>query len=197
MPVDLFARRIGAASLFLLAAGCAHVPSVHMPSLHMPSVSMPWHRTTIVGPTDATIAGVELAANSTDVSYAKLAPNRAQSAAVQDYAARMLTDHSAIDRSMRELLDAIRLDGEESPVSLAYRDVSTAKRAQLRASAGRVFDSAYVNNDVAFHTQLVGLLDKQLVPKAQNPQLRQALASIFTAEVAHLAHAQRVQAGLR
>ncbi len=192
MHIELIARRVGAASLFLLAAGCAHRPSMHMPSLHMP-----WSHSTQTGPTDATIAGVELAANSTDVSYAKLAEPRAQSVAVQDYAARMLTDHSAIDRSMRELLDAIRLDGEESPVSLAYRDESTAKRAQLRASAGRAFDSVYISNDVAFHVRLVDLLDKQLVPNAHNPQLHQALASIYTAEVAHLAHAQRVQAGLR
>ncbi len=192
MPIGLIARRVGAASLLLLAVGCAHRPSMHLPSVHMP-----WDRPARTGPTDATIAGVELAANSTDMSYARLAPNRAQSAAVQDYAARMLTDHSAIDRSMRELLDAIRLDGEESPVSLAYRDESTAKRAQLRASAGRTFDSAYINNDVAFHARLIDLLDKQLVPNAHNPQLRQALASIYTAEVAHLSHAERVQAGLR
>jgi putative membrane protein len=184
MHIELAARRIGAASLLFIVAGCAHV-------------RMPWDRPARTAPTDATIAGIELAANSTDISYARLAPDRAQSAAVQEYAARMLTDHTAIERSMRDLLDAIRLDGEESPVSLAYRDESTAKRAQLRATAGRTFDLAYIDNEVAFHTRLVDLLEKQLVPNAHDPQLRQALASIRTAEAAHLAHAERVRAGLR
>lgn len=154
------------------------------------------HEAAPKAPSDANIAAIVLAANSTDISYAKLVPARAQAQAIKDFAARMLTDHTAVDRSVRDLLDRLKLEPEENTTSLDFRDESTTKRDLMRELDGRAFDSTYIANEVSYHTKLLDALDKVLIPDAKNPQLKQALTQIRPAVAAHLAHAQRVQTAL-
>ena len=58
----------------------------------------------VAGPLDPNIAAIVLAANNTDISYARLAPSRAQSPAVKEFAAQMLTDHTGVNRLVSDLL---------------------------------------------------------------------------------------------
>jgi len=175
--------RAGSAGLFLLAAGCSRFSSM-------------WESSDPKLPSDGNIAAIVLAANSTDISYAKLVPARAQAQSIKDFASRMLTDHNAVDRSVRELLDRLKLEPRDNSTSLDFRDESTTKRDLMRELEGRAFDSTYIANEISYHTKLLDALDKVLIPDARNPQLKQALIQIRPAVAAHLAHAQRVQSGL-
>ncbi len=148
-------------------------------------------------PNDAEIAAILLAANNTDISYAKLVPNRSQNPGVRDFATRMLTDHNAVNTAVNNLLDAIRLDPEESKTSLDFRDESTTKRDLMRELDGASFDSTYMANEVSYHTKLLLSLDRILIPSARNSQLKQVLMQVRPAVAAHLDHAVRVQAALR
>lgn len=159
-------------------------------------VGVPWGHSDS-GPSDANIAAIVLAANNTDISYAKLAPARASSPAIKDFAARMLTDHSAVNASLNDLLNRIDLTPEENTTSLDFRDESTTKRDLMRELEGHAFDSTYIANEVTYHTKLLASLDNLLIPNADNPQLKSALTQIRPAVAAHLAHAQRVQSALR
>src|SRR4051812_4233963 len=158
------ATRLGAATLFLLSAGCAR----------MSSTRMPWDRPQ-EGPSDGNIAAIVLAANNTDISYAKLVPARTESPAIKDFAARMLTDHGGVNQAMSELMTRIRLSPEENTASLDFRDESTTKRDLMRGLEGRTFDSTYIANEVSYHTKLLAALDKTLIPDSKNESLKQAL----------------------
>src|SRR5262245_20212244 len=50
----------------------------------------------VKGPTDANIAAILMAASNTDISYARLAPSRAQASGTKEYAAQMMTDQSSV-----------------------------------------------------------------------------------------------------
>jgi putative membrane protein len=67
----------------------------------------------------------------------------------------------------------------------------------MRPLRGRSFDSTYIANEIAFHTRLLATLDDTLLPRADDPQLRQMLVSVRPAVAAHLTHAQRIQAARR
>jgi putative membrane protein len=149
------------------------------------------------GPNDGNIAAMLLAANNTDISYAKLVPGRSLSPAVQDFARRMLVDHGAVNTAMNELISRTKLLPEENTASLDFRDESTTKRDRMRELEGRQFDSAYIANEIDYHSRLLATLDNTLIPRASDAQLRQVLVSVRPAVAAHLTHAQRVQAGLR
>lgn len=147
-------------------------------------------------PSDANIAAIILAANNTDISYARLAPGRAQSQPIKDFAAQMMTDHTRVNATLTDVLNKINLTPEENTTSLDFRDESTTKRDLMRDLTGHAFDSTYIANEVTYHTKLLATIDKVLLPDARNPELRRTIAGIRPAVASHLAHAQQVQARL-
>jgi putative membrane protein len=147
-------------------------------------------------PSDAEIAAIVLAANNTDISYAKLAPTRAESQAIKDFAARMLGDHTRVNQLVSDLLTALQLTPEDSKTSLDFRDESATKRDLMRELEGRAFDTTYIANEITYHTKLLGAIDSVLLPAARNAQLKQLMTNMRPAVAAHLAHAQQVRAGL-
>lgn len=147
-------------------------------------------------PLDANIAAIVLAESNTDISYARLAPNRARSADVKAYAAAMMADHAGVNRAVNDVLVRAKLDPEDNKMSLDFRDESAARRDELRNLNGHAFDSAYVANEVTYQTKFLAAIDANLLPNAMNSDLKQLLTSLRPAVAAHLAHAQQVQAAL-
>jgi putative membrane protein len=145
---------------------------------------------------DANIAAILLAANNTDISYARLAPSRAQSAAVKAFAERMLADHTGVNQMVTDLLTKIDLDPVDDKISLDFRDESANKRDILRDLDGRAFDSTYIRNEIDYHVKLLGSIDTVLLPSARNAQLKQLITNVRPAVAAHLAHARQVQGSL-
>jgi putative membrane protein len=149
-------------------------------------------------PTDGNIAAIFLAANSTDISYAQVAltPTHATADPVIAFAKRMLSDHSGLNQAATQLLGKTNIPAEDNSISLNFRDESAAKRDTLREEHGAQFDSAYMANEVRYHTRLLTVLDSLLIPSARNKDLKLLLTTVRPAVAAHLEHAQRVQAGL-
>jgi putative membrane protein len=150
-------------------------------------------------PTDANLAAMFLAANNTDVSYAQVAvaPGRTSNADILGFANRMLADHGGLNKSALEVFDAVDLHPADNIASLNFRDESAAHRDTLRELTGARFDSAYIANEVRYHTRLLAVLDSVMIPDAHKPQLKSMLTSVRPAVAAHLEHAERIQAGLK
>jgi putative membrane protein len=147
-------------------------------------------------PSDADIAAIFLAANNTDVSYARLAPSRAQSAAVKQFAERMLADHTALNKSMDDLLATLQLTPEDNPTSLDFRDESSDESDILRGLEGHAFDTTYMANEVTYHAKFLASLDNVLIPSARNLQLKLLLVSVRPAVAGHLTHAEQTRAAV-
>ena len=180
MPTK-FARTFIVTASTSLLAGCAH--------LNRPS-SAP---ASSVGPSDGNIVAIVMAASNADMSYARLALSRTTSPAVKDFATRMITDHSAINTALTELVARSMIKPAEDEESLAYRDESTHARDRMRSLEGRDFDTTYIANEIAFHSKLIQALDSELIPKVRDTQLRQVLVSVRPAVAAHLEHARKVK----
>lgn len=150
----------------------------------------------VKGPSDANIAAILLAASSTDISYARLAPNRAQAPGTKDYAAQMVTDQASVNRMVSEALVRMKLDPEDNDASLAFRDESATRRDVLRQLDGRAFDAAYLMNEVTYHTKLLASIDNSLLPSAQSREMKNLLTSLRPAVAAHLAQAQELQTSM-
>lgn len=148
-----------------------------------------------IGPVnDATIAAMVLASNYTDISYAQLAPARAERADVKDFARRMLTDHAGVNQLVRDLLAKLDLTPQDNIASLDMRDESSEKRDILRELSGYKFDSTYIENEVSYHRKFLASIDQVMVPRARNAELRTLLTNVRPAVAAHLAHAEQVRA---
>ncbi|MEO7083310.1 MAG: DUF4142 domain-containing protein [Gemmatimonadaceae bacterium] len=198
MSHTLTARRLLVTSVVLAASACSrfrgHTAPPASRALQQPAAAASRPAPRRDAPTDANIAAILLAANNTDISYARLAPSRASSQAVKDFAASMLTDHTTVNQTVVTLLNTINLNPEENVTSLDFRDESTNKRDTMRELSGRAFDTTYMANEVSYHTKLLASIDNSLAPSARNPQLVRTISAIRGAMAAHLEHAITVRA---
>jgi putative membrane protein len=152
--------------------------------------------------TDANIAAIVVAANTIDVQNGQLALSKSQNAEVKTFASQMVTDHTSVNEKATELvvrLKVVRLKvtPKESEQSLALKAGAAATLARLESETGVAFDHAYVDNEVAYHQAVIDMLDHALIPDARNKDLKALLVAVRPAFVAHLEHAQHIQASLR
>jgi len=146
--------------------------------------------------TDGNIVAIILAANNTDLSYARLAPARARSADVKAFAQLMSTDHTILNARVNDIAMRNGITAEENATSLDFRDHSAQRRDILRELDGARFDSTYAANEVQYHSELLYAINAVLVPNARNPELREFANILKAAVSAHLAHAEQMRAAL-
>ncbi|HZQ71276.1 MAG TPA: DUF4142 domain-containing protein [Burkholderiales bacterium] len=148
------------------------------------------------GPSDPQIAGIVVAANQIDIDAGKLAKSRSKNKEVKDFAQRMITDHTAVNRQAGALVKKLGVKPEESDTSKSLKAGARENMASLKKLKGAQFDKAYVDHEVAYHEQVLDAIDKVLIPSAKNQELKDLITKVRPAIAAHLEHAKMVQSSL-
>jgi putative membrane protein len=148
------------------------------------------------GPSDPQIAGIVVAANQIDVDAGKLAKSRSKNKEVQDFAQRMITDHTAVNKQASALVTKLKVKPEESDTSRSLKAAAKKTMAKLEGLKGAQFDKAYADNEVAYHQQVLDAIDKVLIPSAQNAELKDLITKVRPAIAAHLDHAKMMASSL-
>lgn len=142
---------------------------------------------------DPQIASIVVTANQVDIDAGKLALSRASSDAVKAFAKLMITDHSSVNKSAVELVTKLKVSPQDNPTSESLKQGGDKNLARLKTLSGSEFDRAYVEQEVAYHQQVLDAVDTVLIPGATNPELKALLVKVRPAFVAHLEHAKRLQ----
>jgi putative membrane protein len=145
---------------------------------------------------DPQIAAIVVAANQVDIDAGQLAIKKSKNAEVKKFAERMVTDHTAVNKSAVDLVTKLKVTPEESDASKALTAGGVEARNKLSALEGDAFDRAYVDNEVAYHEAVIGVLKSQLIPAASNAELKSTLVGVQPAFDAHLEHAKKIQQAL-
>jgi putative membrane protein len=189
-----YLRLIGLTSALGIAAamslGAAPFTSARGTVVGEPNVS----RTAAV--TDAQIAAIVVAANSVDIEAGKLAQSKTKSKQVREFADSMVRDHTAVNNAAVALVTKLGVTPEENDTSRGLTSSGEQTRARLNGLSGKAFDSEYINNEVAYHKLVIDALDNTLIPNAQNAELKETLVKVRPSFVAHLSHAEHLQASL-
>jgi len=149
------------------------------------------------GPSDAQIAAIVVAANQVDIDAGKLAESKSISKEVKDFAQRMVTDHTGVNKSATELVTKLKVIPEENPTSTSLKKGGEDTRKRLQGLKGAEFDKAYIDNEVTYHQTVLDAVDKTLIPNAKNEELKALLVKVRPAFVAHLEHAKQIQSSLK
>jgi putative membrane protein len=148
------------------------------------------------GPSDPQIAGIVVAANQIDVDAGKLAKSRSKNKEVQEFAQRMITDHTAVNKQASALVTKLKVKPEESDTSRSLKGAAQKTMAKLKDLKGAQFDKAYAENEVAYHQQVLDAIDKVLIPSAKNAELKDLITKVRPAIAAHLDHAKMMVSSL-
>ena len=144
-------------------------------------------------PSDPQIAGIVVTANQIDVDAGKLAKSSSQNKEVQAFAQQMITDHGAVNKQAAALAKKLKVKPEQSDTSKSLKQGARENMAKLKKLKGAAFDKAYVDHEVAYHEQVLGAIDKVLIPSAQNAELKGLIEKVRPAIAAHLEHAKMLQ----
>jgi putative membrane protein len=147
-------------------------------------------------PSDPQIAGIVVTANQIDIDAGKLAKSRSKNKEVKDFAQRMITDHSAVNKQAGALAKKLGVKPQDSDTSKSLKQGAAENIASLKKLKDGQFDKAYVDHEVAYHQQVLDAIDKVLIPSAQNQELKDLIVKVRPAFQAHLDHAKHVQADL-
>jgi len=146
--------------------------------------------------TDPQIAAIVVAANNVDIEAGKLAKSKTSNPKVKEFAERMITDHTGVNKAATDLVTKLGVTPEENPTSQQLTQGGEQNRQSLQGKSGADFDRAYVSNEVTYHQAVLDAIDKTLTPNAQNAELKALLQQTRPAVAAHLQHAQQLQASL-
>ena len=160
------------------------------------AMSFASHTVSAATVTDPQIAQIVVTANSIDIANGKIALDRSKTPAVRDFANLMIKDHTAVNESATALVTKLGVKPEASATSKSLQDAANTEQQKLRTMPAAEFDRAYLENEVAYHKQVLGAISDVLIPNAQNAELKKMLVDVKPAFQAHLDHAEKTLAGL-
>ena len=145
---------------------------------------------------DAQIAQIVVTANTIDIGNGKIALKQSKTPSVEEFANLMIKDHTAVNNNAIALVTRLGVKPEDSETSKSLKSASDTEQAKLRGMKGAQFDRAYLENEVAYHRQVLGAINDVLIPNAQNAELKKTLVDVAPAFKAHLEHAEHALAAL-
>ena len=145
---------------------------------------------------DAQIAQIVVTANTIDIENGQIAVKQSKTASVDEFANLMIKDHTAVNNNATALVTRLGVKPEPSDTSKSLRDAADKEQAKLKGLKGAEFDRAYLENEVAYHKQVLGAINDTLIPNAQNAELKKMLVDVKPAFQAHLDHAEKTLAAL-
>ena len=145
---------------------------------------------------DAQIAQIVVTANTIDVDNGRIALKQSKTPGVEEFANLMIRDHTVVNDKAVALVTRLGVKPEPSSTSTSLKSDADKEQAKLRGLTGAQFDRAYLENEVAYHAQVLGAISDVLIPNAKNAELKQMLVDVKPAFQAHLEHAKQALAAL-
>lgn len=146
--------------------------------------------------TDPQIAMIAVVAGNVDIETGKFAVEKAHDKRVKEFAELMVRDHTAVNEKAAALAKKLGVTPEATDTSKGLKADGDKEIAKLKKLEGAEFDKAYVDNEVAYHDAVIGVLKKTLIPNTKNAELKSLLESAAPIFDSHLEHAKMIQKSL-
>jgi putative membrane protein len=148
-------------------------------------------------PTDPQIAHIAYTAGVIDINAAKQALKKARNKEVKSFAQDMVRDHEAVNKQALALVKKLNVKPEDNDTSRTLSKQANDKLAELSKLNGAAFDKAYVDNEIAYHKTVNSALETQLIPSANNAELKGLLQTGLKIFQGHEQHAEHVAAEMK
>jgi putative membrane protein len=132
-------------------------------------------------------------ANTMEIQLSKMAQKKASSPKVKQVAARLLADHSKNESQLKALAKQLNVTLTPSAGGNPTAADSAAMPSELQGKSGAQFDQAFVQHEIDDHQSNIQKIQSQMLPSAQNAQVKSYLQKTVTAMQGHLASLQQAQ----
>lgn len=142
---------------------------------------------------DAQLLGIVSIANSSEIEGGRIADDRADRGAVENYGKKMVSEHFALSSKLDALelkVGFVRAESEDSKMMKANSD---ALMAEFKNSTSRAFDRLYIDSQIGFQQDLLTKLDSIYLPAAANTDVKAYLSDVRATIEKHLLEARAIQ----
>lgn len=146
---------------------------------------------------DGQIVEILHTANTSEIDAGKLASSKAKSAEVKSFASMMVHDHTSADKKGNDLASKLKIKAKDSDESKKLKADSDTDAKNLKAASAADFDRVYMDAMVAGHTNVLSMIDTQLIPAAKASELQSLLKEARTMVARHLDKAKSVRASIK
>jgi putative membrane protein len=146
--------------------------------------------------TDAQIVHVLATVDSAEIEQAKLAQKKSKNPQVKKFAAHMIQHHTKSKTKGAAWAKKAKLTPEESPVSTELTSKGAAQLEALNTAEPALFDTTYIGGQATQHQEVLTLLNAQLEPNSQSPDLKAMLGEVKTMVEGHITEATTIQQAL-
>lgn len=141
---------------------------------------------------DPQIAQVLLTVSQAEIEQSRIVKDVALTTSMRDYAERIYNEYTAINERQVALFAVLGLEPVDSATSRQLQSEADAVLVQLQALPVNI-ERIYIDAQVAGHTQILGLIDRQLLPAASSAELESELRTLRDTVQADLDAARTVQ----
>jgi putative membrane protein len=145
---------------------------------------------------DAQIVAIVKAANDTEIDAGKLAVKRAKRADVKAFAKEMIQDHSEANRKLAKVKSLTKMMSRENETSRGIRKMAAVSAKHLKSVKPADFDREYIDAQLSDHQQVLTALNEDLIPHAQNADLKNFLQDAKQMVSGHLEKAKKIQTAM-
>jgi putative membrane protein len=143
--------------------------------------------------TDVQSLGIIDVANSGEIDAANDALKKAKNERVRTFALRMLDDHKQSQKDFTDLAKTFSMSKEPSDASRQIESDNKKLMDDLKTAKDAEYDRRYIDAQVKAHRDLLEMIDKTLIPAAQNRDLKTLLQKTRDKVSEHLRMARDVQ----
>jgi putative membrane protein len=177
--VILARRLLTPAAILAVVAGLATIAAV----------TLVRHASAAPALDDPTIVAIFDAANTYDMETGALAVTKGTTAEVRDFGKMLVGDHRHVRTLGRDLAESLHVTPtppKDFPLAKAH---AQAMRT-LQQATGPEFDRAFLRHEVDFHSAVIDAVTTTLLPAIQNAEVKELVAKVAPAFVAHRYKAQ-------
>lgn len=142
---------------------------------------------------DAEVVTVALTVNEGEIQLAELAKKNATSQDVKQFAAMMITHHSAAAQKEKTLMTKATLTRAETDTSRTLKSDGESALSRLKNEKGKDFDKSYIDQQVKAHQDVLAVVDNQLLPSAKNADVKAHVTEIRRTVSDHVQKAEAIQ----
>src|ERR1700751_619149 len=136
--------------------------------------------------TDPQIAHIAYTAGVIDIAAAKQALTKASNKEVKAFAEDMVRDHEAVNKQALDLVKKLKVTPEDNDTSKTLSKQAADKLAELNELKG-----------AEYHKAVNSALETQLIPSANNAELKSLMQTGLKIFQGHQQHAEQVAASLK
>lgn len=144
---------------------------------------------------DLEMAHVAVTASDIDIAYAHLALALSSNAQVRNFAETMIRDHGTVNGKVAELAKKLGVTAQDNALSRKLREDSRRMVDELSGLRGAAFDRRYMENELAYHQTVNGVVANDFLPKLQNTEVKAAFEQALVIFRGHEKHAEMLVAG--